>query len=162
LRLKKGGDFVLEVAKVLLEHQSDLQIVVAGESEPKYVEATREFPNVKLLGIVPDSDLPRILRCASSLLFLSHYEGFGIPALEAMAVGTPVVVANRASLPEVVGANGIIVEPEDTATIVDTLMQLEENSRLREVYSQRGLEYAKQHTWSRCVDRLEKAFYYYI
>jgi glycosyltransferase involved in cell wall biosynthesis len=162
LRLKKGGDFVLEVAKLLLERHSDLQIVVAGESEPKYVEATREFPNVKLLGVVPDSDLPRILRCASSLLFLSHYEGFGIPALEAMAVGTPAVVANRASLPEVVGENGIIVEPEDTATIVDTLRQLEENSRLREVYSQRGLEYAQQHTWSRCVDRLEKAFHYYL
>ncbi|MEQ8538036.1 MAG: glycosyltransferase family 1 protein [Coleofasciculus sp. D1-CHI-01] len=162
LRLKKGGNFVLEVAKLLLDRHSDLQIVVAGESEPKYVEATREFPNVKLLGVVPDSDLPRILRCASSLLFLSHYEGFGIPALEAMAVGTPAVVANRASLPEVVGANGIIVEPEETATIVDTLSQLEENSRLREVYSQRGLDYAKQNTWSRCVDRLEKAFFQYI
>jgi glycosyltransferase involved in cell wall biosynthesis len=135
LRLKKGADFVLDVAKL---------------------------PNIKLLGLVPDNDLPRLMRCASSLLFLSHYEGFGIPAIEAMATGTPPVVSNRASLPEVVGTAGIVVEPEDTAAIVDILIQLEENSQLRQDYSQRGKEHAKQYTWSRCVDLVQKAFCEYI
>lgn len=162
LRLRKGADFVLDVAKGLLDTNSDIQIVVAGDSEPEYVAAAKDLPNLKLLGVVPDSDLPRLMRCASSLLFLSHYEGFGIPAIEAMATGTPSVVSNRASLPEVVGTVGIVVEPEDTTSIVDTLIQLQENSQLREDYSRRGQEHAKQYTWSRCVDLVQKAFYEYI
>ncbi len=161
LRFKKGADFVLNVAKGLLDTNSDIQIVVAGDSEPEYIAAAKDLPNLTLLGIVPDSDLPRLMRCASSLLFLSHYEGFGIPAIEAMVVGTPAVVSNRASLPEVVGTAGIVVEPEDTATIVDTLIQLQENSQLRLDYSQRGKEHAKQYTWSRGVDLVQKAFYEY-
>lgn len=162
LRLRKGADFILNVAKSLLDVKSDIQIVVAGDSEPEYIAVAKDLPNLKLLGIVPDSDLPRLMRCASSLLFLSYYEGFGIPAIEAMAAGTPSVVSNRASLPEVVGTAGIVVEPEQTETIVDTLIQLEENSQLRQDYSQRGKEHAKQYTWSRCVDLVEKAFYEYI
>ena len=146
----------------MLDTNSDIQIVVAGDSEPEYIAAAKELPNIKLLGLVPDNDLPRLMRCASSLLFLSHYEGFGIPAIEAMATGTPPVVSNRASLPEVVGTAGIVVEPEDTAAIVDILIQLEENSQLRQDYSQRGKEHAKQYTWSRCVDLVQKAFCEYI
>jgi glycosyltransferase involved in cell wall biosynthesis len=71
-------------------------------------------------------------------------------------------VSNRASLPEVVGTAGIVVEPEDTASIVDILIQLQENSQLRQDYSQRGKEHAKQYTWSSCVDLVQKAFYEYI
>ena len=111
---------------------------------------------------MPDNDLPRLLRCASSLLFLSHYEGFGIPAIEAMVVGTPVIVSNCASLPEVVGTAGIVVKPEDTSVIVDRLIQLNENSDLRQDYIHRGLEHAKQYTWSHCVDLVQQAFYEYI
>lgn len=161
LRMRKGADYILAVAKELQQTKSELQIVIAGDSEPKYIAATKDFPNIKLLGIVSDEDLPRLVRCASSLLFLSLYEGFGIPALETMAAGTPAVVSNRASLPEVVGTAGIVVEPEDTAAIVDILIQLEENSQLRQDYRQRGKEHAKQYTWSRCVDLVQKAFYEY-
>jgi len=162
LRLKKGGSFVLNVAKDLLKSHSNLKIVVAGDSEPEYVAAAKELPNIKLLGLVPDNDLPRLLRCASSLLFLSHYEGFGIPAIEAMVVGTPVIVSDLASLPEVVGTAGIVVNPENTSVIVDRLTQLNENSDLRLDYIQRGREHAKQYTWSRCVDLIQQSFNNYI
>jgi glycosyltransferase involved in cell wall biosynthesis len=162
LRLKKGGDFALNLAKGLLAAHSDLQIVVAGDSEPHYIAAVGELPNVKLLGMVPDNGLPRLLRCASSLLFLSHYEGFGIPAIESMATGTPVIVSNRASLPEVVGTAGIVVEPENTAAIVDIAIQLQQNSQLRADYSHRGREHADNYTWSRCVNLVQKAFHEYI
>jgi glycosyltransferase involved in cell wall biosynthesis len=158
LRLKKGADFVVGVAKELLNRRSDLQIVVAGDSEPAYIAAARELSNIKLLGIVPDRDLPRLLRCASSLLFLSYYEGFGIPAIEAMVVGTPVVASNRASLPEVVDKAGAIVNPEDSASVADALIQFDENSQLRSDYIQRGYDHAAQYTWSNCVDRLTTAF----
>lgn len=157
LRLKKGGSFVLDVAKELLRSHSSLKIVVAGDSEPEYIAAAKELPNIKLLGLVPDKDLPHLVRCASSLLFLSYYEGFGIPALEAMAVGTPAIVANRASLPEVVGNAGIVVEPEASGEIADILCNLDNNATLRNTYIQRGHDHAQQYTWSRCGDRVIEA-----
>ena len=162
LRLRKGANYILGVARELQQQQKELQIVIAGDSEPEYITAAEELPNLHLLGIVPDHDLPRLMRCASSLLFLSHYEGFGIPAIEAMAAGIPPIVSNRASLPEVVGTAGIVVKPEDTATLVDILIQLEQNYHLRQDYSQRGQEHAQYYTWSRCVDLVQKAFYEYI
>jgi glycosyltransferase involved in cell wall biosynthesis len=158
LRQKKGADDVLAVARALSHRKSDLQIVVAGESEPSYVAEVEAYPNITLLGMVADLDLPMLVRCASSLLFLSPYEGFGIPALEAMAAGIPAVVADRASLPEVVGDAGLIVDPAATEAIVDILVDLEGLPQLRAEYIQRGYHHAAQYTWSNCVDRLTIAF----
>jgi glycosyltransferase involved in cell wall biosynthesis len=159
LRQKKGADDVLKVAKVLRQRRSELGIVVAGDSEANYVAAAREHPNITLLGMVSDAELPSLLRCASSLLFLSPYEGFGIPAVEAMAAGIPAVVANRASLPEVVGDAGIIVDPTTTEAIVDILIDLDRMPQLRAEYIQRGHHHAAIYTWSNCVDRLVMAFH---
>jgi glycosyltransferase involved in cell wall biosynthesis len=159
LREKKGADDVLAVAAALRQRKSDLQIVVAGSSEAHYIAAAQEHPNIILLGMVSDFDLPRLLRCASSLLFLSPYEGFGIPALEAMAVGIPAVVADRASLPEIVGDAGIIVDPATTEAIVDILVNLDRTPQLREEYIQRGYHHAAIYSWSSCIDRLVTAFH---
>jgi glycosyltransferase involved in cell wall biosynthesis len=159
LRKKKGADDVLAVARVLRDRQSDLQIVVAGSSEAHYVAAAQEHPNITLLGMVSDLDLPRLLRCASSLLFLSPYEGFGIPALEAMAAGIPAVVADRASLPEIVGDAGIVVDPTTTEAIVDILVDLDRMPQLRAEYIQRGHHHAVIYSWSSCIDRLVTAFH---
>lgn len=159
LRHKKGGQHILSVARSLYLQKSDLQIVVAGELEADYVEAAQAYPNIKLLGMVPDEQLPHLLRSASSLLFLSLYEGFGIPALEAMAAGIPVVVSNRSSLPEVVGDAGIIVDPDATDHITNILRNLESDSHLHQDYSLRGQKHAAQYTWSRCVDRVVTAFH---
>ncbi|MBE8986216.1 glycosyltransferase family 4 protein [Nostoc sp. LEGE 12450] len=157
LRQKKGGDRVLAVAKALLERKSNLNIVVAGELEAEYIEAAKTYSNITLLGMVLDEDLPGLLRQASSLLFLSLYEGFGMPALEAMAVGTPAIVSNRASLPEVVGDAGIVVNPEETDAIVEILINLEANPSITEEYVRRGRKHAAEHTWLRCVDRVVTA-----
>jgi len=154
LRQKKGADYILAVAQTLHQRRSDLHLVIAGNSEAEYAMIAQQYPNITLLGKVPDEDLPRLVRAASSLLLLSPYEGFGIPALEAMAAGTPAVVADRASLPEVVAAAGIIVEPDAPEPIVDVLIGLETNFYLRQEYSQRGKAHAAQHTWERCVDRV--------
>jgi glycosyltransferase involved in cell wall biosynthesis len=159
LRQKKGADNVLKVAKALLQRKSELGVVVAGDSEANYVVAAREYANITLLGMVSDTELPKLLRCASSLLFLSPYEGFGIPALEAMAAGIPAVVADRASLPEVVGDAGIIVDPSTTEAIVDILVDLDRMPQLRAEYIQRGHHHAAIYTWSNCVDRLTTAFH---
>lgn len=159
LRQKKGGDYYLEIAKALKSSKSDIQIVIAGQLDPDYAKAAQVYPNIHLLGVVSDEDLPKLMRGALCLLFLSLYEGFGIPPLEAMAAGAPAVVANRASLPEVVGDAGIVVEPEQTDAIVDILLNLESKTQFRESYVQKGKHHAAQYTWSRCVDKVLKAFH---
>lgn len=154
LRRKKGADQVLAAARMLHQRRSDLQIVVVGEKEAAYAEAAKAYPNLKLLGMVADQDLPQLVRGANSLLFLSPYEGFGIPALEAMAAGIPAVVSNRAALPEVVGSAGIIVDPDQIDLVVNRLMSLLENAQLHQTYVQQGQYHAAQYTWSRCVERV--------
>jgi glycosyltransferase involved in cell wall biosynthesis len=158
LRYKKGGYCVLQVAEQLRNRRAELQIVVVGESEPELSLLAQEHSNVTLLGMVPDEELPSIVRAASSLLFLSMYEGFGIPALEAMAAGVPVVVSNRGSLPEIVGDAGIIVDPEETDVVVDILLQLESDSNTRKEWIRRGQQHAAQYTWARCIDQVMNAF----
>lgn len=161
LRQKKGGDHYLALADHLRRHQSPIQIVIAGQIDPDYAKAAEAHPNIKLLGVVSDEELPKLMRGSLCLLFLSLYEGFGIPPLEAMAAGVPAIVTNRASLPEVVGDAGIIVEPDATEEIAEYLTALETNSTLRQDYIQRGQHHAAQYTWSRCVDNIIDAFHKY-
>lgn len=158
LRHKKGGDHFLAIAKNLQLRRIDIHIIVVGTSDPAYIEAAKEYSNIHLLGVVSDEDLPRLLRCSVALLFLSLYEGFGIPVLEAMAAGVPTVVANRASLPEIVGTAGIIVEPDQSDYIVDILMDLATKSQIRQNFINLGHQHAAQFTWFSCAKRVLDAF----
>lgn len=158
LRKKKGGDYFFAVAKHLQQCKSNIHIVIAGASDPAYIVAAKDYPNLHLLGVVPDEDLPRLLRNSVALLFLSLYEGFGMPALEAMAAGVPAVVSNCASLPEVVGNAGIIVDPHQPDDIVDKLIALAAKSQLRQYYVELGQKHAAQYTWSACTQRIIKTF----
>ncbi len=159
LRQKKGADYVLAVARALERRRSELQIVVAGESEHDYLTAAAEYANITLLGMVADRDLPFLVKSASSLLFLSPYEGFGIPPLEAMAAGVPVVVSDRASLPEIVGDAGIILDPTLPEPIADVLIDLDQMPQLRSDYIQRGSHHVSRYTWSSCLEKAIAAFH---
>jgi len=98
---------------------------------------------------VPDSHLPALYNAASLLVTPSFYEGFGLPALEAMSCGTPVIVANRASLPEIVGEAGVLVDPEDPKDIVEGMTRLLTNEELRERISRAGLNQAARFSWEK-------------
>lgn len=161
LRYKKGGYCIVEVAKELKLRKSALKILVVGASESELVEIVNTLDNIVLAGVVDDCQLPEFVRMASSLLFLSLYEGFGIPMLEAMAAGTPAVVANKGAIPDVGSSAAIIVEPENAAMIADILINLETDNRLRAQYEQLGRDRAAQFTWNCCVDRLVDVFHKY-
>jgi len=110
-------------------------------------------PRVHLTGHVSDELLPALYAGALAFAYLSVYEGFGLPPLESMASGTPALVGNRASLPEVVGDAAVQVDPFDIEAIADGLLRLVEDRSLREDLVQKGLERAKQFSWDRTAEQ---------
>jgi glycosyltransferase involved in cell wall biosynthesis len=104
---------------------------------------------VRLTGYVEEADLPPLYAGAACFLFPSLYEGFGLPPLEAMACGTPVVASNTSSIPEVVGDAGILVDPHDVAGFTDALRSVIEQPSLATRLRKRGLVRARQFTWER-------------
>ncbi|MBC7930061.1 MAG: glycosyltransferase, partial [Rubrivivax sp.] len=96
---------------------------------------------------VPEADLPALYTGALGFVYPSYFEGFGLPPLEAMRCGTPVVTADLTSLPEVVGDAGLTFDPFDTGALTSALARLVENERLRETLRARGLARAARFTW---------------
>jgi glycosyltransferase involved in cell wall biosynthesis len=154
LRMKKGAEHTLAVAAELQRRRSELVINVYGQHDPDWVPRAAAHPNVRLHGYADDDELARRLGESTALLFLSPYEGFGIPAIEAMASGAPAVVSGCASLPEVVGDAGIIVDAASPTTVADTLERLRADLVFRRRKVAAGRQRAERFTWASCVSRL--------
>jgi glycosyltransferase involved in cell wall biosynthesis len=108
---------------------------------------------VEVLGYVPDEDLPALYAGATAFVYPSLYEGFGLPPLEAMACGTPVVVSDAAALPEVVGEAGLLFDPHDGEALAEALSRLLEDAALRGELSRRGLARAAHFSWEAAAQR---------
>ena len=158
LRVEKGAEWVFEVADLLRERRSPLKLVIVGPNDPAYRPRAAAHSHLELLGMIGDEPLAERLTNATALMLLSHYEGFGIPPLEAMACGTPAVVSDRGSLPEVVGAAGFVVPPERTGDVADLLASLRPGSADYLARVDAGLLRVRDFTWDRCVDRLLGVF----
>jgi glycosyltransferase involved in cell wall biosynthesis len=104
---------------------------------------------VKFTGYIPDEDLPALYNGADLFCFPSLYEGFGLPVLEAMACGTPVVTANSSSLPEVAGEAALLVDPYIVTELAAAMRRVLEDPALAEDLRQKGLERVKQFTWEK-------------
>jgi len=157
LRTKKGAAETLAAADALARQGSDFVIEIYGQHEAEWVTQAEKRANVRLCGHASDETLAARLSQAAALLCLSPYEGFGLPAIEAMAAGTVPVVANAASLPEVVGDAGIIVNPSAAERIAGILESLAAGEESRSEKIARGRERAARFTWDGCVSRLINA-----
>ena len=112
-----------------------------------------------LAGYVEDADFKRTLqRGAGPLFFPSLAEGFGLPPLEAMRCGTPVIVSDTTSLPEVVGEAGLLVSPTDTNALCQAMYELLTNDVLHQRLRREGQIRAENYTWDHCAERLETLF----
>jgi len=148
----------LNMLKALQTLPSNYQLVLAG-GDGYGAEAIHEFirseslgDRVKLLGYVDDARLVPLYQAASVFLFPSFEEGFGIPVLEALANGVPVVTSNTSSMPEVGGDAALYVNPHDPAEIADTVVQAAEDFPLRATLIQKGLARAREFTWRRTAE----------
>jgi glycosyltransferase involved in cell wall biosynthesis len=104
-----------------------------------------------MMGFLEDTDLPALYRQAAVLAFPSLYEGFGLPPLEAMACGTPVVASAASSVPEVVGDAGLLVDPLDVSAWTEALSRALDDPSLREPLRRAGLLRAAEFTWPRAA-----------
>lgn len=145
----------VETLARLVPARPDLRLVVVGESYPGWsavlerAEALGVRGRVVELSGVDDAALRRLYAGCEALLFLSLYEGFGLPVLEAMACGAPVVASDRSSLPEVVGDAGVLVDPHDHAAAADAVLRLAAGGALRAELVRRGRARAAAFTWRR-------------
>lgn len=141
---------------------SDVQLIIAGGQGWLYqdvlAEAAALVERVRILGFVDEADLPALYRNAVLFACPSLYEGFGLPVLEAMACGVPVVCSNTSSLPEVAGGAALLVDPEDTKALGEALRRLLENDALRRELIVKGLAQAARFTWERAARQLLVTF----
>ncbi len=131
----------------------DLQLVICGKKGWLYDDILAAYQRIRrdseiiLTNYVNEADRLRLYQNARTFLFPTLYEGFGMPVLEAMACGAPVITSNVSSFPEICGDAALLVDPYDVKGIADAILALEESPDLRASLREKGLERAAQYTW---------------
>lgn len=143
----------------------DLYFVLVGTNGWRYEEilATVAAGNlgadrIIVAGYVPDEALAPIYSGALAFVYPSLYEGFGLPPLEAMQCGTPVITSNTSALPEVVGDAGIMVDPQDASALSDSMLTMYRKPETRATYAKASLERAALFSWSRYTDAVVSGY----
>lgn len=156
---RKNLSGVLQAYNEYLNYsRAPLKLVITGVKQ-SYVEELLVnmgieicIPNIVYTGYVPSEDLPALYNAAHVFLCPSLQEGFGIPVLEAMACGTPVITSNCSSLPEVAGKDGVLVNPSQPQEITDALILLENDTEVYQRQVTYGLERVKQFSWAHTAE----------
>ncbi|AHL23102.1 glycosyltransferase family 4 protein [Thermococcus nautili] len=149
-----------KLKKKKFEHK----LLITGVKRYKYEDIFELIGKLNLqrdiifTGYVPREDLPSLYNAADLFVYPSLYEGFGLPPLEAMACGTPVITSNTSSLPEVVGNAGIMVNPYDVNGLTKAMYEVLTNKGLREELSKKGLRRAKLFSWRKTAEETLKVY----
>jgi len=144
--------------------QSDWQLAFAGgdwhgaERIHEAIGKSKFASEIRSLGFVPDEQLPELYRAADVFVYPSLYEGFGLPPIEAMACGCPVICSTRGALREVIGDAAAIVEPEDVQSIAEQLRLLASVEKVRERMRSAGIEHARKFDWNRAAEETLKVY----
>lgn len=159
LNHRKNAELVLEAWPSLHSLHPELTLVVAGHCRPDYVSRAQGLEcSVVLTGFIDDEYLCALYRAAQIVWFPSLYEGFGMPVLEAMACGAPVVTSNSTSLPEIAGDAAVLISPKSVDEHVQAIDALLRDSVQRETLSQRGKLHSREFSWQRTASQLRQHF----
>lgn len=136
----------------------EVQLIIAGHYDPQYPQAQKLVEEldlnarVRFIHNVAEEDLPSLYTGAEAFIFPSLYEGFGLPILEAMACGTPVICSQTSSLPEVAGEAAFLVDPHDLPGLVARMQDLLNHASARQRLRKLGLQRAQTFTWQRTAE----------
>lgn len=158
-RKRHKNEFRLIEAFAKASMGSEVHLVLTGEPTlelAKQIAANKMSSRVDFVGLVPDSKLPALYGGAEAMVFPSLYEGFGLPVLEAMACGTPVVTANTTAMPEVAGGAALLVSPTSVEQIAIGIERILSDKALRQELKHRGLRRAKEFSWERTATRVHE------
>ena len=125
--------------------------------ERNHIENIRDY--IDMPGYIPNSELPNIYRSAFAFLYTSLRESFGIPLLEAMACGTPVITSNTSSMPEIGGPDAILINPEKSDEITEMMLRLERDEAFYQQQKAVGLERAKLFSWRKTAEQLHQLYH---
>jgi glycosyltransferase involved in cell wall biosynthesis len=162
LEPRKNIDTIISSFSDLVSQEKldDLNLVLVGTKGwdfDKIFEASKLSPQIKeriiFTGYVPDNDLAALYSGALGFVYMSICEGFGLPPLEAMQCGTPVICSNTTSLPEVVGDAGILASPKDKSAISQAMLKLYKNIRLRDELKTKSLFRASHFSWQKFANQ---------
>lgn len=139
---------------------NDLKLVLGGsvwkrfEKDLNSILDKYDRSKVELTGYIQEDNLRKYYSNALCFIFPSLYEGFGLPVLEAMQCGCPVITSDRSSLPEVIGNAGIVINPENNTDMIEALNKMYFDESFRNECSQKGMERAKSFSWAKCTDEI--------
>jgi glycosyltransferase involved in cell wall biosynthesis len=142
-----------------IRQRRDFGLLIAGGKGWLYDEVYQkaaQVSGVRLLGFVPDADLPALYSLATLVVYPSLYEGFGLPVLEAMACGAAVITSNNSSLPEVAGDAALLVDPRDGDALVGVMERALDDADLRAGLSRKALVQASKFSWEQSARELKK------
>jgi len=157
LNPNKNFRSIIQAIAFLEDKNKNFDFVIAGGTNPQVFKGSDlkiESSNVKYVGYVSDEELKALYENAGCFVYPSFYEGFGLPPLEAMACGCPVIVSKRASLPEVCGDSALYCDPEDSEDIANKIASVLENKELRKELSEKGHQRSMIFTWERCAQQI--------
>jgi glycosyltransferase involved in cell wall biosynthesis len=171
LEVRKNTQGLIRAYKILLEENKRTQfvhnvplLVISGKLMPqlaplvtdveKLIKELNLTPHIKLLDFVPQEDLPALYRNATFFIYPSFYEGFGLPVLEAMNIGTPVITSKKSSLPEVGGDSVLYCDPADFHDIAMVMKNVLTRKDLRETLHNRGKERAQNFSMEKFVEKV--------
>ena len=138
---------------------AEINLVFTGSPTPELADCVERHHVSQLVhftGVVPEEKLPSLYRGAEALVFPSLYEGFGLPLLEAMACGIPVMTANTTALPEVAGGAALLVDPTSIEQIAQAMERIVSDRSLRQRLRDKGIARAAQFSWTKTVSRVRE------
>ena len=159
LEKRKNVEVLIKALGMLREKGKKYTLVVVGKKGWKYENVFRLIRRYKLkdqiifTGYVPKVDLPMFYNLAKVFVYPSLYEGFGLPPLEAMACGCPVISSNVSSIPEVVGDAGILINPRDADELAKNIEEVMESETLQKELMHKGMHRAKKFSWEKSARR---------
>ncbi len=160
LSLRKNAKLILAAWPLIADQCSDVKLVICGSSASQYMDELKADGDERVVnaGFVEDGFLNALYQLATLVWFPSRYEGFGMPAVEAMVCSTPVVASSVASIPEIVGDCAMLGSPDDPGWHADAVGSLISSSELRRELSETGREWCRRFSWENSARKLEEVF----